>query len=162
MLVPFFLSTAVYERSSAYISLLTLGVVSLFNFSHTNRYFIIVLSCISIKTSNSAEHLCMSWSTIYIISLVKCLFKYFVHSFIDLFMFSVTNFWKFFIYSTCNSFIRCVCFVNAFYPLLFIFSFFNTFWGTAKLQTLTYSNLSLFFPFSNSMSQIFFHIFFWN
>ena len=76
-----FIFPSVYESPSSSTSLPTPGIVSLPGFSNFNRcewHLVVLLICIFIKTSD-VEHLFMYLYTVYISSLLKCLFKSFAH-----------------------------------------------------------------------------------
>lgn len=88
------------------------GVVSVY-FSHYKRCVISI--CTSLLTSH-VEHLLMCLLTNSVCFLVRCLFRYFTHILIRLFIFFLLNF-KNSLYMLDTSSLSYMCFVNIFLPV---------------------------------------------
>lgn len=113
------LPPAVNGSSGSSIPSPALGIVGLFNFSHSDRCVLVSPYGYNLHFSNDVEHLVMCLFTIHM-SLVNCWNCWFL---IWIVHFIITEFWDFFIYSRYKSF-SDTCFVKIFscsVACLFIF-----------------------------------------
>lgn len=133
------------EGYSFSMFLLTLGIIYIFNYSYFSwylAYLIVVLNYIAL-TANYVDYLIMSLFAIYVFCLIKCQFQYFAHLKILSYLYFYNEFWDFFIYSECKSFVRYM--LCKYFFLIYALSFHSLnhiFWRT---ELILRPNLSNFF-----------------